>query len=264
MVESLQLKPRLNNEIITQQIFQSLPMSELLVTCGHDGNREANLATEQYKMLRSQLLFPVERSAPRTILVTSAIPGEGKSVVAGNLAVSIALRKQEHALLIECDLRRPSLCNIFGLSNCTGLSDYLHEEVELSNILCKTAIEKLTLLPAGRLTGNPHELITSKRMMELLKEVRNRYEDRYIILDSPPAQVAAETRVLSQFVDGIVLVVRCGKSSRKVIQESLKQLEEDKLFGVVLNCYEGKYTSAYSYEYYGQTKKSFLDKFRRK
>jgi len=263
-LDSLRLKPPVNGPAVTKRSFQLLPISELLVTCRQDGNREANFAAEQYKMLRSQLLFPAGGSVPKTILVTSAIPGEGKSIVSSNLAISIALGKQEHVLLIEGDLRRPSLATLFGLKNSRGLSDYLLEEDELSNLLCKTAVDKLTLLPGGRLTKNPYELLSSQRMIDLLEEVRDRYQDRYIILDSTPAQVAAETSVLSKFIDGIILVVRYGKSSRKVIRETVEKIGKEKFIGVVFNGLEGKYPNRYYYKYYGDTRRKTFRFFRRK
>ena len=251
MVDLFRLKPEADIKSTAISGCQLLPMSELLVSCRQDGDREINFAAEQYKMLRSQLLFPMDGGVPRTILVTSAIPGEGKSVISSNLAASIALGKQEHVLLIECDLRRPSLCKIFGLANCRGLSDYLMEEGELSDLLQKTAIDKLTLLPGGSLTKNPYELITSNRMMDLLEEVKTRYEDRYIILDSTPVQVTAETNVLSKFIDGVLLVVGDGKASRAVIQETVERIGKEKILGVVFNMFEGKYSDEYYYKYYG-------------
>lgn len=255
MVESLRLQSRLNGEIANQQSCQSPPMSELLVCCLQNDNMEKNYAAEQYKVLRSRILFSSDRSVPKTILVTSAIPGEGKSTVASNLAISIALGRQEHVLLIECDLRRPSLCKIFGIGSCKGLSDRLRGEAELGSLLQKTAFEKLTLLPGGSPTGNPYELITSREMREFLEEVRNRYDDRYIILDSTPAQVGAETSVLSKFVDGIIFVIGFGQSSRYVIQETLQNFPKEKLLGAVFNMFEGKYSNEYYYKYYGGNNK---------
>ena len=254
-IDALRLEPDVCNVI---------PAHELLVSCRQDGSRDTSFAAEQYKMLRSQILFPLDKVPPRTIMVTSAIPGEGKSTVASNLAVSISLGKKEHVLLIECDLRRPSIARLFGMKTVKGLSSYLMEEDELSNLLHKTQIDGLTLLVAGRKPMNPYELVASQLMVDLLEEVKNRYEDRYIILDSPPVQVAAETGVLSKFVDGIVFVVRYGKSSRKVIQETLEKIDKEKLLGVVFNGFEGKYTSEYYYKYYGHSEKSFWDRFRRK
>ena len=262
-IDSGRLNETLESPSSGQRSIQLLPVNEMLITCSPDGNRQFNFAAEQFKMLRSQILFPANGAIPRTILVTSAIPGEGKSVVASNLAVSIAHGIQEHVLLMECDLRRPSLCNIFGFKNCRGLSDYLSEKAELKDLFFKTGIEKLTMLPGGALTRNPYELLSSKRMSDLLEEVKNRYEDRYIILDSTPVSVAAETSVLSKFVDGIVLVVRYGKTSRHVIQQIVEKIGKDKFLGVVFNGFEGQYTNEYYYKYYGNDRKKLFKIFRR-
>lgn len=249
--DSMRLKPTRDNGATAEHSCRLLPVHELLVSCRPDGDRKVKFAAEQFKMLSSQILFPQGRPIPRTILVTSAVPGEGKSVVASNLAVSIAAGKQQNVLLMECDLRRPSLCQIFGLdNNCTGISEYLQGEEQLSNFLRKTTIDNLTLLPAGRMTKNPYELLSSKKMRDLVEEVGKRYEDRYIILDSTPAQVAAETGVLSKFVDGVVLVIGYGKSSRELIQNSVEKIGKEKFLGVVFNYSEGNYTKDYYYKYY--------------
>jgi len=255
MIDTLRLEP---------EVCNYLPFNELLVGCHHSGNRESDFAAEQYKMLRSHILFPSGKPTPKTIMVTSAIPGEGKSTVASNLAIAIALGKDEHVLLIECDLRRPSIAEIFGFRNRSGLTEYLMQEQEVDSLLHKTQIDGLTLMMGGRRPNNPSELLSSRLMMELLEEVRDRYKDRYIILDAPPAQVAAETGVLSKVVDGVIFVVRCGKSSRKVIRETLEKIDQEKLLGVVFNGYEGKYTSEYYYKYYGHSEESFWDRFRRR
>jgi len=251
IADSLRLKPTRDNGATAEHSCRLLPVHELLVSCLPDGDRKVKFAAEQFKILSSQILFPQGRPIPRTILVTSAVPGEGKSVVASNLAVSIAAGKQQNVLLMECDLRRPSLCEIFGLdNNCTGISEYLQGEEQLANVLRKTTIDNLTLLPAGRMTKNPYELLSSKKMRDLVEEVGKRYEDRYIILDSTPAQVAAETGVLSKFVDGVVLVIGYGKSSRELIQNSVEKIGKEKFLGVVFNYSEGNYTKDYYYKYY--------------
>ena len=251
IADSLRLKPTRDNGATAEHSCRLLPVHELLVSCLPDGDRKVKFAAEQFKILSSQILFPQGRPIPRTILVTSAVPGEGKSVVASNLAVSIAAGKQQNVLLMECDLRRPSLCQIFGLdNNCTGISEYLQGEEQLANVLRKTTIDNLTLLPAGRMTKNPYELLSSKKMRDLVEEVGKRYEDRYIILDSTPAQVAAETGVLSKFVDGVVLVIGYGKSSRELIQNSVEKIGKEKFLGVVFNYSEGNYTKDYYYKYY--------------
>jgi len=254
--DSIRLKPAGDSGAGGPQNCPLLPVHELLVGCRLDGDRKVRFAAEQYKMLCSQLLFPQNRPIPRTIMVTSAVPGEGKSVVASNLAVSIAAGKQHHVLLMECDLRRPSLCQIFGLdNNSPGISEYLQGEGQLSNFLQKTSTDNVTLLPAGQMTQNPYELLSSRKMRDLVDEVGKRYEDRYIILDSTPAQVAAETGLLSKFIDGVVLVIGCGKSSREVIQHAVKKIGKEKFLGVVFNYFEGNHTHDYYYDYYGASGK---------
>lgn len=236
---------------LESETCQLAAIHELLICGNQAGNMKKEFAAEQYRMLCSQLLFTPAGQMPKTILVTSAIPSEGKSIVASNLATTIALRKKEYALLIECDLRRPSLGRIFGIGHCRGLSDYLSEEGELRKYLYKTDVDKLTLLPGGSRSRDPYKLLTSDRMVKLLEEARNRYEDRYIIVDSTPAQVAAETTVLSRYVDGVILVIRYGKTSRKLIQEIVERIGKDKILGVVFNAFEGQYTRSYYYHYYG-------------
>jgi len=149
---------------------------------------------EQFKMLRTNLLFPSSGKSPRTIMVTSAVPDEGKSFVAANLAISIAQSIQEHVLLIDCDIRRPCVHTQFGFGDVTGLSEYLVNGPSLSSLLLKTEVNKLSILPAGRPPHNPSELLSSQRMSKLLEEVTERYRDRYIVIDSPPPSSCCRIR----------------------------------------------------------------------
>ena len=140
--------------------------------------------SEQFKMLRTNLLFPADGKAPRSIMVTSALPGEGKSFLAANLAVTIAQNINEHVLLMDCDLRRSSVNRMFGFGRVPGLSEHLAQGFPLPSLLLKTGISKLTLLPAGAPPTNPAELLSSSQMSNLLAEVKVRYPDRYVIIDS--------------------------------------------------------------------------------
>ena len=116
---------------------------------------------ESFKLLRAQILFAKNRKRPRTIMVTSAMPGDGKTFVAANLAASIALGIDEYVLLVDCDLRRSNLHEMFGLSNGDGLHEYLKKEKGLADLLIRTRIDKLSLLPAGSHPHNPSELLAS-------------------------------------------------------------------------------------------------------
>ena len=207
---------------------------------------------EQFKILRTHLLYPASGESPRSIMVTSAVPGEGKSFVAANLAVSIAQNINEHVLLMDCDLRKSSIHNQFGFDNVNGLSQYLANTAPLSSIFLKVGIDKLTLLPAGESPTNPAELLSSEKMAQLLKEVKSRYTDRYIIIDSPPPHLTAETRVIASQVDGIILVVKTGSTKREVVKHLVEKLGKEKILGVVANWYDLRSSMYYGYNRYGK------------
>ena len=206
-------------------------------------------AAEQYRKLRTTILQTSDSNPNKCILVTSSVLGEGKTITAVNLAVSIALGVDEHVLLIDADLRRPYLHNYFGLKPAAGLSTYLTKEIELSDLLIKTSVPKLTFLPSGPVSDKPSELFYADKMRSLIKEVRSRYTDRYIIIDSTPMMSTSESDILSGQVDGILFVVRSGKVPRKVIKRSILNLEKKNIIGVVFN--DIKYNPAgYYYSYY--------------
>ena len=207
---------------------------------------------EQFKMLRNTILFPLAGVAPRSILVTSALPDEGKSFVSANLAVSIAMNVNKHVLLIDCDLRKPDLHRVFGLGDGPGLSDYLAERRSLDALLLKTSVEKLTLLPGGPITPNPSELASSERMSAMLEEVKHRYQDRLIVIDSPPPGLAAETSFLARQVDGILLVVRYGKTPKEDVKDLMETVGSDKILGVVINYLDMPMSRRYGYGKYGK------------
>ncbi len=192
-------------------------------------------AVECFRTLRTRVLYPSNGKTPRSLLVTSSSPGEGKSFVCANLGVLLAQGIREHSLIVDCDLRNPSMHNLFGLKNDIGLVDYLSDRKELLGLIRKTGVDKLSLLPAGEIPENPAELLGSARMLQLAGELVDRYDDRLIILDSPPLQAAAETAILAKHVDGVVLVVRWGGSQREYVQNLVELIGKDKIVGVVFN-----------------------------
>ena len=206
---------------------------------------------ELFKLLRSRILFPLNGRPPRTILVTSAVAEEGKSFVASNLAVNIAKNVDEHVLLVDCDLRKPSIHAKFGINGVKGLCEYLSAELELSSLLIKTGVEKLTLLTSGTPPPNPSELITSSKMAALIEELKARYDDRYIIIDSPPPMMAPETSAIAKWVDGILVVAKYG-TSMDLVEELVSLLDREKIIGVVINKISQREFRSYSYKkYYG-------------
>lgn len=211
-------------------------------------------AAEAFRVLRSKILFPKDgKSRPRTIMVASSAPEEGKSFVSVNLAVAIAKGLDQYALLVDCDLRRPSLAGLLGLTteNNHGLTEYLREEAELGDLICRTTVDKLSLLPSGSVPQNPAELLTSVRMSRLVNELSGRYSDRFIIFDSPPFQIASESLVLAKNVDGVVLVIGYGKGDRTRVRAMIDTIGQEKVLGVVFNGQKESYLKRKMFDPYG-------------
>ncbi len=209
-----------------------------------------SLGAEQFRKLRAHLLRADVQDGPKTIMVTSATAGEGKTFVAANLAAGIAHDLHFHALLVDCDLRNPSLSQWFGIQNGHGLSDFLVGRANLSELLMKTKMEKLSILTGGGTQEKPAELIGSKRMEALVHELKSRYADRFIIFDATPLLATAEPEVLARLVDGILIVVRAGVTPRETIKQAIVSLDPKKILGFVLNDVEFK-SSGLSSRYFG-------------
>jgi exopolysaccharide/PEP-CTERM locus tyrosine autokinase len=217
--------------------------------------RPNSFEAEQFKILRTNLLFPSSGRSPRSIMVTSAVPDEGKSFVSANLATSIAQSIQEYVLLIDCDIRVPSIHRQFGFGDVPGLSDHLAKGVPLSSLIFRTPVNKLSILPAGKPPHNPSELLSSQQMSKLLQEVKHRYSDRYIVIDSPPPKLTAETAALSRQVDGVLLVVECGTTPRKMVSDLIENIGKEKILGIILNKLDTQFASYYGlgkYKRYGK------------
>jgi exopolysaccharide/PEP-CTERM locus tyrosine autokinase len=210
---------------------------------------------EQFKMLKTNIVFPDKGEPPRLIMVTSAIPGEGKSFFASNLAVSMAMSIDDFVLLIDCDLRKPSIDRIFRLEAGRGLGDHLSNGLPLQQLIVRTWMEKLRILPAGSRQHNPAELLSSIRMADMLHEVKTRYTDRFVILDSPPPHLTAETNVMAKMVDGIVVVVRAGTTPRKLVADLLDQIGREKVIGLALNRFDTQRSRYYGYGQYHEHRK---------
>ncbi len=229
-----------------------------------------SLAAEHFKVLRASIFHPRDGRKIKSIMITSAMEQEGKTFVAANLAVSIAQSVNPHVLVIDSDCRRPNFHNMVGMENRQGLTEYLQEQDRpLSDFLAKASIPKLTVLTAGQPVRNPSELMTSDRMSALLKETRERYEDRFVLVDSPPALLAAETITLSKFVDAVILVIRYGKAEREAVEEAINRIGKEKIFGTIFNGFEiaprrqgyyRKYGYGYGYGYGSKKKRSSEEK----
>ena len=201
-------------------------------------------AAEQYRSLRTRLAHAEGGGALRTVLITSPQKGEGKSVTAANLALTMAQEIQRRVILVEADLRKPSLQHLFGLPPGPGLSEYLSGAIELKDAMRFLPEHNLTLLPAGAAPINPAELLGSNAMRRMLDHLRTRF-DR-VILDTPPVLPLADVAILAPLVDGSMMVVRAGITPKPAIENALRAFDSSRLLGVVLN--ESGVAQDYRYE----------------
>ncbi|MDY0974415.1 XrtA-associated tyrosine autokinase [Massilia sp. CFBP9012] len=160
------------------------------------------------------------------IMITSSLPGEGKTYCAINLAMSIAMELDHTVLLVDADVARPSVLRTLGLPTQRGLMDILvDKELDLADVMLRTNVDTLAILPAGTATPRATELLASSTMTAMLNELANRYPDRIIIFDSPPLMLTSEARVLASHMGQIVVVVEAQTTTQHAVKESLHQLE---------------------------------------
>ncbi len=230
------------------QSVASAPWDERLVLA----TATTGAVAESIRILRTRILYPVIGESPRTLLVTSASPGEGKSFICANLGISLAQGVDDYCLLVDCDLRRPSLHQAFGVPNERGLVNHLKQDIAVEELIIRSGVDKLSILPAGPPPVNPAELSGSDSMIKLVNEMKARYDDRFVLLDSPPLHAAAETAVLAQQVDGVILVVRQGKSRREHVKALVDTIGRDKIVGVVFNAHQTNLldTTVFGYQDY--------------
>ncbi|MEA1923690.1 MAG: polysaccharide biosynthesis tyrosine autokinase [Pseudomonadota bacterium] len=192
-------------------------------------------AADQVKILRTQLLQRLLSTGGNSVLVTSPKPGEGKTVNAINLAISIAQEIDRTVLLIDANLRKPAIHKYFGFEESMGLADYLLGKASISEVLLNPGIDKLTILPGGRPLTTSSEVLGAARMADLVKEMKDRYEDRILVFDGPDILTSADSQVFSKLVDGIVLVVEAEKTTRQEIKQAIERLGESPLIGTIFN-----------------------------
>lgn len=203
-----------------------------------------SLAAEQFRSLRTRVARAENGRALRAIIVTSPNKGDGKSLTAANLALTMAQEYQQRVLLIDADLRRPSLHRLFGVSDTPGLSDVLMGGAALDEALVTMPEHRLTLLPAGLLPTHPAELLGSAPMRRVLDTLRTRF-DR-ILIDMPPVAPLADVAIASPLADGVLMIVRAGVTPKPAIERALSGIDQGKVLGLVLND-AGESNAAYGY-----------------
>jgi capsular exopolysaccharide synthesis family protein len=207
-------------------------------------------SAETFRGVRTALYFGTRGKRQQVIQVTSPLQGDGKSTLSANLAITIA-QSSKRTLLIDADLRRPTLHKLFGLSAEQGLSSVISEEVKSAEAIQKSCIANLSVLTCGTLPPNPAELLTSDRFHELLDSFRAEYD--FVIVDSPPLLVVTDASVIAPTVDGVILVVRMRAHARHPAERSRQVLESlgATVVGVVVNDIQQRRQSGYGYSGYG-------------
>ncbi|MGB0721433.1 MAG: XrtA-associated tyrosine autokinase [Gammaproteobacteria bacterium] len=210
---------------------------------------------EEYRMIKRPLLQNIlgdgERQFdnPNLIMVTSSVPGEGKTFTSVNLAMSLAMELDRTVLLVDADVAKPSFARLFDMETEAGLIDVLLEDASMRDVLLTTNVPKLRLMPAGRRHPNSVELLASDGMRTLAQEMAQRYPDRIIVFDSPPLLVTSEAAVLASLMSQIVVVAEANKTPQFVLQDSLNLLDKSKFIGLVLNKARPNARSGYYYDY---------------
>jgi capsular exopolysaccharide synthesis family protein len=189
--------------------------------------------TEEFRTLRSRLYAVREVKQLRTILVTSALPKEGKSFTAANLAQAMVRQHGRRVLLIDCDLRAPRLHQLLGASGTPGVTDYLQGQSDEFSIMQCGPLENLFFIPSGQQSDHPAELVANGRMKLLLQNVESLFD--WIVVDSPPAVPVADAGMLAKMCDGVLMVVRSNATPADVAQKARAEFAEEALIGVVLN-----------------------------
>ena len=208
-------------------------------------------AAEAYRVLRTSMLLSAADHPPKTVLVTSGQASEGKTTTVVNMAISLS-QLGASVLIIDCDLRKPATHKLLNVEHQNGLSTYLSRETEIGGLIRKLPLGNLSLLPCGPIPPNPAELLSSNKMKAMLAILSERYD--HILIDSPPLLSVADSVILSTMVDGVILVVHGGKSTRIAVRRARQELTAvgAKIFGVVLNNLDvrhNEYSYCSRYEY---------------
>jgi non-specific protein-tyrosine kinase len=189
---------------------------------------------EFYKVLRTQILQRTKGNGS-TVMVTSALPGEGKTLTAINLAFTFAKEFKQTALLVDCDLRQQQIHQVLGFPSGKGVVDYLLNDCPVQELFVWPGVEKLTVISGGKTVKESSELLGSPGMKNLVSEMKNRYPDRYIFFDVPPLLTSADPLAFAPLVDFILVAVQAGQTSLQDVNKALRLLPGEKVLGLVMN-----------------------------
>ena len=200
-----------------------------------------------YNLLCTKLLQKTRDNGLNTIMVTSALEDEGKTITSINLAVSIAREVKQTVMLVDTDLRNPTIHHYLGCDGQKGLRDYLLDDEPLAKLLVNPGLARMVVLAAGkRLTGST-EILGSPKMEKLVEEMKRRYPERYVIFDCPPLLASPDALIFSSYVDGVILVVKAGKTPKDLISKAIELLHGKNIIGLVMNCVKESRRAYYYY-----------------
>lgn len=188
-----------------------------------------------FDSLRTQILQKMEENNWRTLAVVSPTPESGKTLVSINLAISIAHQPQKTAILVDFDLRRPKVASYLGIHTENSMNEYLTGKVPIQDVMFNPGIPRMVVIPTMRSVSKSAEILSTKKVAHLIQDLRDRYDSRIVIFDSPPVLNSDDAMVLLPQVDCILLVVANGMSTESEIEETMHHLPKEKLLGVVLN-----------------------------
>lgn len=190
---------------------------------------------DHYSLLRTQVLQRTREQGLNTIMVTSVGRNEGKTTTAVNLAISMAREVGQTSLLVDLDLRAPDVGRYLGFAEERGISDFLISDVSVRDLFVNPGVQKIVVLPAGRALTATTELLGSPKMKNLVRELKQRYPDRYVFFDCPPFIDNPDSMVFSSYVDGILLVIEADRTPKRLIHQAVSMLSPEKLLGLVYN-----------------------------
>ncbi len=193
---------------------------------------------EEYRNLRACVLGKLDKKNCNLIAVSSSTMDEGKSLTVANLAITISQGVHESVLIIDCDMRKPTINKLFKVESSPGLSEYLSGKADIQSLFKRTEFNKISVIPSGKPVLLSSELLSSNKMKELIQDVKNRYEKRYIIFDMPPILPLSDILNISNKIDGTLLVVNAANTSKVVIKKALDKYKEGNIIGVVFNNYK--------------------------
>ncbi len=196
---------------------------------------ERNASTAEYKMLRTQVSRRMKANGWNTLAISSPGQGEGKTLTAINLAISMAMEIDQSVLLVDLDLRKPSIARYFNCEATAGLSDYLLRDIPLQHILFNPRIDRLVVLPGSKQIYNSSEMLSSPKMIQLIEEIKARYSRRIIIFDLPPVLLTDDALAFSPYVDAMLLVVEDGKTKKNELNRAANLLKSSNMLGVIVN-----------------------------